>query len=66
MTARSVESVDVKEGVVEVSAEYDLEETAERLGHGGLTVTETPCGFYLRDPSANTIHLTLSADVHPP
>jgi catechol 2,3-dioxygenase len=57
------EAAGLRHFTIELPSERDLEETAERLGRGGLRVTEAPGGFFVRDPSANRIHLTVRADV---
>jgi catechol 2,3-dioxygenase len=51
---------------IELPTERDLEDTAERLGRSGLTVMEAPHGFFVRDPSANRIHLAVRDDVRAP
>jgi len=51
---------------IELPTERELETTEERLGSGGLKVTEAPRGLYVWDPSSNRIRLTVRADVRPP
>jgi NADPH:quinone reductase len=50
---------------IELPTERDLEATVDRLGSGGLSVLEASLGFFVQDPSANTIHLTVRDDVRP-
>ena len=57
------EAAGLRHFTIELPSERDLRETADRLRGDGLTVTEAPGGFFVRNPSANRIHLTVSDDV---
>lgn len=57
------EAAGLRHFTIELPSERDLEETADRLRGDGLTVTEAPGGPFVRDPSANKIHLTVRDDV---
>lgn len=57
------EAAGLRHFTIELPSERDLGETVERLRGDGLTVTEVPGSFFVRDPSANEIHLTVRTDV---